>query len=202
MCSYTSFLSLYVGVWPDLWPTSNPTYLWLNFMIQWFCLISHHSISIWAYIFHNMSKYDPTFDNKLVLRPCDLISWLSDFVLYLNTLSVNFQTSFRLWISATKPLNKKYVKVTITLFHVSVILIFILYITVKTSVYQNLIKLVFSLIWNFTDIKSHWIQKLLVTGISLYLHCRVWITSDVSIYLTSLNVFHFRNSIAYNSVNY
>ena len=43
-----------------------------------------------------MSKYDPTFDNKLVLRPCDLISWLSDFVLYLNTLSVNVQTSFRL----------------------------------------------------------------------------------------------------------
>ena len=32
-----------------------------------------------------MSKYDPTFDNKLVLRPCDLISWLSDFVIYLNT---------------------------------------------------------------------------------------------------------------------
>ena len=93
-----------------------------------------------------MRKYDPTFDNKLVLRPCDLISWLSDFVLYLNTLSVNFQTSFRLSMSVTKPLNKKYVKVTITLFHVSVILIFILYITVKTSVYQNLIKFVFSLI--------------------------------------------------------
>ena len=32
---------------------------------------------------------------------------------------------------------------------------FILYFTVKPNVYQNLIKLVFSLIRNFTDIKSH-----------------------------------------------
>ena len=31
---------------------------------------------------------------------------------------------------------------------------------------------------------------------------RVWITSDVSIHLTSLNVPHFRNSNAYNSVIY
>ena len=61
---------------------------------------------------------------------------------------------------------------------------------------QNLIKLVFSLIWYFTDIKCHWHQKSLVTDISLYLHCRFWITSDVSIYLTSFNVSHFRNSNA------
>ena len=31
---------------------------------------------------------------------------------------------------------------------------------------------------------------------------RVWITSDVSIHLASLNVPHFRNSNAYNSVIY
>ena len=36
----------------------------------------------------------------------------------------------------------------------------------------------------------------LVTDISRYFHCRVWITSDVSIHLTSLNVPHFRNSNA------
>ena len=42
----------------------------------------------------------------------------------------------------------------------------------------------------------------LVTDISRYFHCRVWITSDVSIHLTSLNVPHFRNSNAYNSVIY
>ena len=40
----------------------------------------------------------------------------------------------------------------------------------------------------------------LVFDISPYFHCRVWITSDVSIHLTSLNVPHFRNSNAYNSV--
>ena len=31
----------------------------------------------------------------------------------------------------------------------------------------------------------------LVIDISRYFHCRVWITSDVSIHLTSLNVPHF-----------
>ena len=39
----------------------------------------------------------------------------------------------------------------------------------------------------------------LVIDISRYFHCRVWITSDVSIHLTSLNVPHFRNSNAYNA---
>ena len=42
----------------------------------------------------------------------------------------------------------------------------------------------------------------LVIDISRYFHCRVWITSDVSIHLTSLNVPHFRNSNAYNYVIY
>ena len=42
----------------------------------------------------------------------------------------------------------------------------------------------------------------LVIDISLYFHCRDWITSDVSIHLTSLNLPHFRNSNAYNSVIY
>ena len=42
----------------------------------------------------------------------------------------------------------------------------------------------------------------LVIDISRYFHWRVWITSDVSIHLTSLNVPHFRNSNAYNSVIY
>ena len=42
----------------------------------------------------------------------------------------------------------------------------------------------------------------LVIDISRYFHCRVWITSDVSIHLTSLNVPQFRNSNAYNSVIY
>ena len=42
----------------------------------------------------------------------------------------------------------------------------------------------------------------LVIDVSRYFHCRVWITSDVSIHLTSLNVPHFRNSSAYNFVIY
>ena len=42
----------------------------------------------------------------------------------------------------------------------------------------------------------------LVIDISRYFHCRVLITSDVSIHLTPLNVPHFRNSNAYNSIIY
>ena len=42
----------------------------------------------------------------------------------------------------------------------------------------------------------------LVIDISRYFHCRVWITSEFSIHLTSLDVPHFRNSNAYNSVIY
>ena len=45
-------------------------------------------------------------------------------------------------------------------------------------------------------------RQCVVINISRYFHCRVWITSDVSIHLTSLNVPHFRNSNAYNSVIY
>ena len=41
-----------------------------------------------------------------------------------------------------------------------------------------------------------------VIDISRYFHCGVWITSDVSIHLTSLNLPHFRNSNAYNFVIY
>ena len=42
----------------------------------------------------------------------------------------------------------------------------------------------------------------LILIFSLVIDIRVWITSDVSIHLTSLNVPHFRNSNAYNSVIY
>ena len=41
-----------------------------------------------------------------------------------------------------------------------------------------------------------------VIDISRYFHRRFWMTSDVSIHLTSFNVSHFRNSNAFNSVIY
>ena len=37
-----------------------------------------------------MYEYDKTFDRKVFLGHCDLISWFSDFALYLNTLLVFF----------------------------------------------------------------------------------------------------------------
>ena len=60
----------------------------------------------------------------------------------------------------------------------------------EINVYQKWIKVILILIFS------------LVIDISRYFHCRVWITSDVSIHLKSLNVPHFRNSNAYNSVIY
>ena len=40
-----------------------------------------------------MSEYDQTFDPKILIGHCDLISWFSDFALYLGTKLVYFHTS-------------------------------------------------------------------------------------------------------------
>ena len=40
-------------------------------------------------------KYDQIFDLKVVIGHCDLISWSSDFVIYLDTLLVQEHASFR-----------------------------------------------------------------------------------------------------------
>ena len=49
-----------------------------------------------TYFFHSMFVYDKTFDPKVVLGHCDLVSWFSDFALYLDPQLVYFHTSFRL----------------------------------------------------------------------------------------------------------
>ena len=61
-----------------------------------------------------MYEYDKTFDHKVVLGHCDLISWFSDFALYLNTQLVFFHTSFWLWMSMTTPLTQTYLQVNMT----------------------------------------------------------------------------------------
>ena len=42
-----------------------------------------------------MFAYDKTFDRKVFLGDCDLISLFSDFALYLDTQLVFFHTSFQ-----------------------------------------------------------------------------------------------------------
>ena len=42
-----------------------------------------------------MSEYDKTFDLKVVIGHSDLISWSSDFVLYLDSQLVKEHASFR-----------------------------------------------------------------------------------------------------------
>ena len=41
------------------------------------------------------NEYDQIFDLKVVIGHCDLISWSSDFVIYLDTLLVQEHASFR-----------------------------------------------------------------------------------------------------------
>ena len=43
-----------------------------------------------------MSEYDQTFDPNILIGHCDLISWFSDFALYLDTQLVYEHTSFTL----------------------------------------------------------------------------------------------------------
>ena len=72
-----------------------------------------------------MFAYDKTFDPKVVLIQYDLISWFSDFPLYLGTQLVYEYTSFTICMSMTRPLTIKYSWVTVTYFHGSVILPYI-----------------------------------------------------------------------------
>ena len=49
-----------------------------------------------GHFFQSTFAYDKTFDPEVVLGHCDLLSWFSDFVLYLDTQLVYFHTFFRL----------------------------------------------------------------------------------------------------------
>ena len=65
-------------------------------------------------IFHTMFVYDKTFDPKVVLGHCDLITWFSDFAFYLGFLLVYEHISFTLCLRMTRPLTLKYSWVTVT----------------------------------------------------------------------------------------
>ena len=54
-----------------------------------------------------MSEYDKTFDPYILIGHCDLISWFSDFAVYLCTQVVYEQTSFTLCLRMTRPLTLK-----------------------------------------------------------------------------------------------
>ena len=73
-----------------------------------------------------MFAYDKTFDPKVVLVHYDLISRFSDFPLYLGTQLVYEHTSFTICLPMTRPLTVKYSWATVTLFHGSVTLPYIL----------------------------------------------------------------------------
>ena len=61
-----------------------------------------------------MFAYDKTFDPKVVLGHYDLISWFSDFALYLGTQLVYEHTVFKICLRMTRSLTLKYSKVTVT----------------------------------------------------------------------------------------
>ena len=52
--------------------------------------------------------YDNTFDPKVVLGHCDLISRFSDFALFLGTKLVYEHTIFTICLRMTRPLTLKY----------------------------------------------------------------------------------------------
>ena len=61
-----------------------------------------------------MFVYDKTFDPKVVLCHNDLISRISDFLLYLGTQLVYEHTSLMICLRMTRPLTIKYSLVTVT----------------------------------------------------------------------------------------
>ena len=54
-----------------------------------------------------MNEYDQTFNPNILIGHYDLISWFSDFALYLGTQLVYDQTSFTLCLRMTRPLTLK-----------------------------------------------------------------------------------------------
>ena len=46
----------------------------------------------WTFFFHSIFAYVKTFNSKVVLGHCDLISCFSDFAIYLDTQLVYFHT--------------------------------------------------------------------------------------------------------------
>ena len=72
-----------------------------------------------------MFANDKTFDPKVVPGQYDLISWFSDFPLYIGPQLVYEHTSFTICLRMTRPLTVKYSWVTMTYFHGSVTLPYI-----------------------------------------------------------------------------
>ena len=54
-----------------------------------------------------MSEHDQTFGPKAVVGPSDLISWFSDFALFLDTRLVHEQSYFLFLACMTRPLIPK-----------------------------------------------------------------------------------------------
>ena len=94
-------------------------------LLLWKYYFRESTISIFSYFFQIMSEYDQTFDPNILIGHCDLISRFSDFALYLGTQVVYEQTSFTLCLRMTRPLTLKYSWVNMTLFHGSVIFLYI-----------------------------------------------------------------------------
>ena len=87
-------LSKYVCVWQDLWPWSSPRSLWPNFTVQWFCLISWHSISIFSYFFQIMIEWVwpdlwPQYTYRS-LWPNFMVQWLCLISRHSSSLWTNF----------------------------------------------------------------------------------------------------------------
>ena len=55
-----------------------------------------------------MSEYDQILDPNILIGHCDLISRFSEFALYLCTQIFYEQTSFKVCLHMTRPLNLKY----------------------------------------------------------------------------------------------
>ena len=54
-----------------------------------------------------MFTYEKTFDRKVFMGQCDLISWFSDFALYLDTQLVFFHTFFLIMNEYDQTFNPK-----------------------------------------------------------------------------------------------
>ena len=102
---WTTYFLDYESVWPDVWSQNKCRLLWPIFHGPMILPYILKIVYVWTSYFRIMSQYDPTFDFKINVGHCDLvtyISWSSDFALYLQDYLIYEHHTLVLWVSMTR----------------------------------------------------------------------------------------------------
>ena len=102
-----SILLDYELIWPEVDLKINVGHCDLYFMVQWFCLVSWRQFDVWTSLVGIVNQFNVTFDLKIIVCHCNLYSWSSDFMLYLEDYLIYEQQTSGLCVIMTRHLTSK-----------------------------------------------------------------------------------------------